>query len=146
MAFAVKTPLFPFHTWLPLAHGEAPTAGSVYLAAVVLKMGTYGWFRFVLPLFPEASLYYSPVLLFLAVLGLIYASLMAFAQTDLKKLIAYSSVAHIAFVPLGIFAFNMYGMYGGFYQTLTHGDFLLRTFSSGWIALRKNSYEGDGIL
>ena len=120
LAFAVKTPLFPFHTWLPLAHGEAPTAGSVYLAAVVLKMGTYGWFRLVLPLFPEASLYYSPVLLFLAVLGLIYASLMAFAQTDLKKLIAYSSVAHIAFVPLGIFAFNVYGMYGGFYQTLTH--------------------------
>ncbi|MCY4512916.1 MAG: NADH-quinone oxidoreductase subunit M [Bdellovibrionales bacterium] len=120
LAFAVKTPLFPFHTWLPLAHGEAPTAGSVYLAAVVLKMGTYGWFRLVLPLFPAASLYYSPVLLFLAVLGLIYASLVAFAQTDLKKLVAYSSVAHIAFVPIGIFAFNVYGMFGGFYQTLTH--------------------------
>ena len=120
LAFAVKTPLFPFHTWLPLAHGEAPTAGSVYLAAVVLKMGTYGWFRLVLPLFPEASLYYSPLLLFLAVFGLIYASLVAFAQTDLKKLVAYSSVAHIAFVPLGIFAFNVYGLVGGFYQTLTH--------------------------
>lgn len=121
LAFAVKTPLFPFHTWLPLAHGEAPTAGSVYLAAVVLKMGTYGWFRFVLPLFPEASLYYSPLLLFLAVFGLIYASLVAFAQTDLKRLIAYSSVAHIAYVPIGIFAFNVYGLVGGFYQTLTHG-------------------------
>ena len=120
LAFAVKTPLFPFHTWLPLAHGEAPTAGSVYLAAVVLKMGTYGWFRLVLPLFPEASLYYAPLLLFLAVFGLIYASLVAFAQTDLKKLVAYSSVAHIAFVPLGIFSFNVQGLFGGFYQTLTH--------------------------
>ncbi|MDE0092036.1 MAG: NADH-quinone oxidoreductase subunit M [Oligoflexia bacterium] len=120
-AFAVKTPLVPFHTWLPLAHVEAPTGASVYLAALLLKMGTYGWFRFVLPLFPEASHFYSPLLLFLACFSLIYASLMAFAQTDLKKLIAYSSVAHMAYVLIGLFSFNIYGLQGAFYQTLTHG-------------------------
>ena len=119
-AFAVKTPLFPFHAWLPLAHVEAPTAGSVYLAAIVLKMGTYGWFRFILPLFPEASLYYAPWFLFLAVFGLIYTSVVAFAQKDMKKLIAYSSVAHMSYVLLGVFAFNYLGLVGGFYQTLTH--------------------------
>ena len=120
-AFAVKTPLVPFHTWLPLAHVEAPTGASVYLAAVILKMGTYGWFRFVLPLFPEASAYYSPWLLFLAVFSLIYASVLAFAQTDIKKLVAYSSVSHMAYVLIGVFAFNIYGLQGAFYQTLTHG-------------------------
>ena len=120
-AFAVKTPLVPFHTWLPLAHVEAPTAASVYLAAVMLKMGTYGWFRFVLPLFPEASEYYAPLLLLLAVFGLIYGSLVAFAQTDMKKLVAYSSVAHMSYVLIGLFAFNIYGLTGAFYQTLTHG-------------------------
>ena len=120
-AFAVKTPLIPFHTWLPLAHVEAPTGASVYLAAILLKMGTYGWFRFVLPLFPEASHFYSPLLLFLACLSLIYASLMAFAQSDLKKLVAYSSVAHMAYVLIGLFAFNIYGLQGAFYQTLSHG-------------------------
>ena len=120
-AFAVKTPLVPFHTWLPLAHVEAPTGASVYLAALLLKMGTYGWFRFVLPLFPEASHFYSPLLLFLACLSLIYSSLMAFAQSDLKKLVAYSSVAHMAYVLIGIFSFNIYGLQGAFYQTLTHG-------------------------
>ena len=121
LAFAVKTPLVPFHTWLPLAHVEAPTGASVYLAAVLLKMGTYGWFRFVLPLFPEASAYYSPLLLFLAVFGLIYTSLLAFAQTDIKKLVAYSSIAHMAYVLIGVFSFNIYGLQGAFYQTLTHG-------------------------
>ena len=120
-AFAVKTPLVPFHTWLPLAHVEAPTGASVYLAAVLLKMGTYGWFRFVLPLFPEASAFYSPLLLFLAVFGLIYTSLLAFAQTDIKKLVAYSSIAHMAYVLIGVFAFNIYGLQGAYYQTLTHG-------------------------
>jgi len=120
-AFAVKTPLVPFHSWLPLAHVEAPTGASVYLAALLLKMGAYGWFRFVIPLFPEASAYYAPVLLFLASLSLIYSSLVAFAQTDLKKLIAYSSIAHMAYVLLGLFAFNIYGLQGAFYQTLTHG-------------------------
>ena len=120
-AFAVKTPLVPFHSWLPLAHVEAPTGASVYLAALLLKMGTYGWFRFVIPLFPEASAFYAPVLLFLACLSLIYASLVAFAQTDLKKLVAYSSIAHMAYVLIGLFAFNIYGIQGAFYQTLTHG-------------------------
>ncbi len=120
-AFAVKTPLAPFHTWLPLAHVEAPTGASVYLAAVVLKMGTYGWLRLVLPLFPEASAHYAPILLFLAVFSLIYSSLLAFAQTDIKKLAAYSSVAHMAYVLIGLFAFNIYGLYGAFYQTLAHG-------------------------
>ena len=120
-AFAVKTPLVPFHTWLPLAHVEAPTGASVYLAALMLKMGTYGWFRFVLPLFPEASHFYSPLLLFLACLSLIYSSLMAFAQSDLKKLIAYSSVAHMAYILIGVFSFNLYGLQGAYYQTLTHG-------------------------
>ena len=120
-AFAVKTPLVPFHTWLPLAHVEAPTGASVYLAALLLKMGTYGWFRFVLPLFPEASHFYSPLLLFLACLSLIYASLMAYAQTDLKKLVAYSSVAHMAYVLIGVFSFNIYGLQGAYYQTLSHG-------------------------
>ena len=121
LAFAVKTPLVPFHTWLPLAHVEAPAGASVFLAAVILKMGTYGWFRLVLPLFPEASAYYAPLLLFLAVFSLIYTSLLAFAQTDIKKLVAYSSVAHMAYVLIGLFAFNIYGLQGAFYQTLTHG-------------------------
>ena len=119
-AFAVKTPLVPFHSWLPLAHVQAPAAASVYLAALLLKMGTYGWFRMVVPLFPEASAVYGPVLLFLAVFGLIYTSLVAFAQKDMKKIIAYSSVAHMAYVLLGLFSFNGYGLAGGFYQTLTH--------------------------
>lgn len=120
-AFAVKTPLAPFHTWLPLAHVEAPTGASVYLAAVLLKMGTYGWFRFVIPLFPEASAYYAPLFLFLALFSLIYGSLVAFVQTDIKKLVAYSSVAHMAYVLLGLFSFNIYGLQGAFYQTLSHG-------------------------
>ena len=120
-AFAVKTPLVPFHTWLPLAHVEAPTGASVYLAAILLKMGTYGWFRFVVPLFPEAVGFYSPLLLFLACFSLIYSSLIAFAQKDVKKLVAYSSVAHMAYVLIGLFALNIYGIQGAFYQTLTHG-------------------------
>ena len=121
LAFAVKTPLVPFHTWLPLAHVEAPTGASVYLAAVLLKLGTYGWFRFILPLFPEASAYYAPLFLFLAICSLIYSSLLAFAQTDIKKLVAYSSIAHMAYVLIGVFAFNIYGLQGAFYQTLSHG-------------------------
>ena len=120
-AFAVKAPLFPFHTWLPLAHVEAPTAGSVFLAAIVLKMGVYGFLRFILPLFPEASLYYSPWLCFLAVFGIIYGALMALAQSDFKKLIAYSSVSHIGYCILGFFVFSHYSLSGGYYQMLTHG-------------------------
>ncbi len=120
-AFAVKAPLFPFHTWLPLAHVEAPTAGSVFLAAVILKMGVYGFLRFILPLFPEASLYYSSWLCFLAVFGIIYGALMALAQSDFKKLIAYSSVSHIGYCILGLFVFNQYSLSGAYYQMLTHG-------------------------
>ena len=120
-AFAVKTPLVPFHSWLPLAHVQAPTGASVYLAALLLKLGTYGWFRFVLPLCPEASHYYAPLLLCLASFSLIYSSLVAFAQTDLKKLVAYSSVAHMSYIFFGLFAFNIYGVQGAFYQTLAHG-------------------------
>ena len=120
-AFAIKAPLFPFHTWLPLAHVEAPTSGSVFLAAVVLKMGVYGFLRFILPLFPDASFYYSPWLCFLAVFGIIYGALMALAQSNFKKLIAYSSVSHIGYCILGFFVFSHYSLSGGYYQMLTHG-------------------------
>ena len=121
IAFAIKTPLVPFHTWLPLAHVQAPTAGSIFLAAVVLKMGAYGFLRFILPLFPEASLYYAPLVCFLSVFSIIYGACMALAQTDLKKLIAYSSVSHMGYITLGFFIFNSYALSGGFYQMLTHG-------------------------
>ena len=121
LGFSIKTPLFPFHTWLPLAHVQAPTAGSVFLAAIVLKMGAYGFLRFILPLFPEASVYYSPWVCSLAVIGIIYGALMALAQSDMKKLIAYSSVSHMGYVLLGFFAFHHYALFGGFLQMLAHG-------------------------
>jgi NADH-quinone oxidoreductase subunit M len=121
VAFAIKVPLFPFHTWLPDAHVEAPTAGSVLLAGVLLKMGTYGIIRFCLPLFPEAALELSPLISVLAVVGIIYGALVAMVQPDLKKLVAYSSVSHLGFVVLGIFAFNFQGMEGAIYQMLNHG-------------------------
>ena len=106
ISFAVKVPMWPFHTWLPDAHVEAPTAGSVILAGVLLKMGGYGFLRFSLPLFPEASQFFQPIIFFLSCVAIIYTSLVAFAQTDIKKLIAYSSVAHMGFVTIGIFSFN----------------------------------------
>lgn len=121
IAFAVKTPLFPFHTWLPLAHVQAPTAGSVFLAAVVLKMGAYGFLRFILPLFPEASAHYSTGVCFLAVLSIVYGAMMALAQNDFKKLIAYSSVSHMGYVVLGFFVFNFYSLSGGVLQMIVHG-------------------------
>jgi NADH-quinone oxidoreductase subunit M len=121
VAFAIKVPLFPFHTWLPDAHVEAPTAGSVILAGVLLKMGTYGMIRFCLPLFPEAALELSPLISVLAIVGIIYGALVAMIQPDLKKLVAYSSVSHLGFVVLGIFAFNFQGMEGAIYQMLSHG-------------------------
>lgn len=121
LAFAIKVPMFPVHTWLPDAHVEAPTPGSVILAAVMLKMGTYGFVRFVLPIFPEASQYWSTLFLVLAVVGIIYGALVAMVQTDIKKLVAYSSVSHMGYVVLGLFAFNIYGMTGGIYQMLNHG-------------------------
>jgi NADH-quinone oxidoreductase subunit M len=121
LAFAIKVPLFPFHTWLPDAHVEAPTAGSVILAGVLLKMGTYGFVRFCLPLFPETSLDAAPIIALLAVVGIIYGALMALVQTDIKKLVAYSSVSHLGFVMLGIFAFNSQGLDGAVLQMVNHG-------------------------
>jgi NADH-quinone oxidoreductase subunit M len=113
--------LFPLHTWLPDAHVQAPTAGSVILAAVLLKMGTYGLIRFCLPLFPQAAVYFAPAISVLAVIGIIYGALVAMVQTDMKKLVAYSSVAHLGFVVLGIFAMTTESMQGAVIQMVNHG-------------------------
>jgi NADH-quinone oxidoreductase subunit M len=121
LAFAIKVPLFPFHTWLPDAHVEAPTAGSVILAGVLLKMGTYGLVRFAFPLFPMAAAFFAPYLATLAVIGIIYGALVAMVQPDMKKLVAYSSVSHLGFVVLGIAAMNTQGVQGAVYQMLNHG-------------------------
>ena len=121
LAFAIKVPLFPFHTWLPDAHVEAPTAGSVILAGVLLKMGTYGLVRFAFPLFPQAALFFAPYLGILAVVGIVYGALVSMVQPDLKKLVAYSSVSHLGFVVLGIVALNEQGLQGAVYQMLSHG-------------------------
>jgi NADH-quinone oxidoreductase subunit M len=120
-AFAVKVPMFPVHTWLPDAHTEAPTAGSVILAAVLIKMGAYGFLRFSMPLLPDASRAMTPVMLMLSVIAIIYGGIICLAQTDLKRLIAYSSVSHMGFVTLGIFALNIQGVEGGILQMLNHG-------------------------
>ncbi|MFQ6099204.1 MAG: NuoM family protein, partial [Armatimonadota bacterium] len=121
VAFAIKVPMFPFHTWLPDAHVEAPTAGSVILAGVLLKMGTYGFVRFCLPLFPEASETFMPLIAVLAVVSIIYGALVSVVQPDVKKLVAYSSVSHLGFVMLGIFAFNEQGIQGAVIQMVNHG-------------------------
>jgi NADH-quinone oxidoreductase subunit M len=121
LAFAIKMPMVPFHTWLPDAHSEAPTAGSVILAGVLLKMGGYGFLRFCLPMFPEASASFAPYILWLSVIGIIYGGFLALAQTDLKKLVAYSSVSHMGFVTLGIFVFNSQGIQGAVLQMFNHG-------------------------
>ncbi len=120
-SFAVKMPMWPVHTWLPDAHVEAPTAGSVILAGVLLKMGGYGFLRFSLPMLPLASMYFAPLVLTLSVIAIIYASLVALVQEDMKKLIAYSSVAHMGFVTLGIFSFTQQGVDGAIFQMLSHG-------------------------
>ena len=121
LAFAIKVPLFPLHTWLPDAHTEAPTAGSVMLAGVLLKMGTYGMLRFCLPLFPDAARQFAPYIAVLAIIGIIYGALVAMVQVDLKRLVAYSSVSHLGFVVLGIFAFHPISIQGAVYQMLNHG-------------------------
>jgi NADH-quinone oxidoreductase subunit M len=121
LAFCIKVPLFPLHTWLPDAHVEAPTAGSVILASVLLKFGPYGLIRFAMPMFPQALLDWAPLLSLLAVIGIVYGSLVAYAQTDIKKLIAYSSVAHMGFVVLGLMMLNSRGVNGALYQCLAHG-------------------------
>ena len=121
IAFAVKVPMVPVHTWLPAAHVEAPTAGSVILASVLLKMGTYGMLRFNLALTPEASVKMAPYILILSAVAVLYGGLLSLAQNDIKKLIAYSSVAHMGFVTLGIFSFNLQGLQGGMLQMINHG-------------------------
>ena len=121
LSFAIKMPMVPFHTWLPDAHSEAPTAGSVILAGVLLKMGGYGFLRFCLPMFPEASAIFAPYILWLSVTAIIYGGYMALAQSDLKKLVAYSSVSHMGFVTLGIFVFNSQGIQGAVLQMFNHG-------------------------
>ncbi|HEX3230435.1 MAG TPA: NADH-quinone oxidoreductase subunit M, partial [Pyrinomonadaceae bacterium] len=120
-AFCIKVPLWPFHTWLPDAHTEAPTAGSVILAGVLLKMGTYGLLRFNFGLFPNASRQMAPLVITLAVIGIIYGALVAMVQPDVKRLVAYSSVSHMGFVVLGLFSFTEQGMQGALYQMLNHG-------------------------
>ncbi len=121
LAFAIKVPMFPFHTWLPDAHTEAPTAGSVILAGVLLKMGTYGFIRFAIPLFPNAAFDLLPLVSVLALIGIIYGALVSMMQPDLKRLVAFSSVSHLGYVMLGMFAFNMQGVQGSIYQMLNHG-------------------------
>jgi NADH-quinone oxidoreductase subunit M len=121
VGFAVKVPMFPFHTWLPDAHTDAPTAGSVILAAVLLKMGTYGFIRFSLPILPEASRYFVPLVVGLSIVGIIYGALVALAQTDWKRLVAYSSVSHMAMVMLGMFAMTPVGITGSIIQQINHG-------------------------
>lgn len=121
LAFAIKVPMFPFHTWLPDAHVEAPTAGSVILAGVLLKMGTYGFLRFNLPFFPQASYDFMPFIAWLSIIGIVYGALVSMVQEDLKKLVAYSSVSHLGFVMLGIFALNEYGIQGALIQNINHG-------------------------
>jgi NADH-quinone oxidoreductase subunit M len=121
LAFAIKVPMFPFHTWLPAAHVEAPTAGSVVLASVLLKMGTYGFLRFSLPLTPDASIYFAPLMIGFSIASILYGGFVALGQNDLKKLIAYSSVGHMGFVTLGIFVLNLRGIEGALMQMINHG-------------------------
>ncbi|MGH9492310.1 MAG: complex I subunit 4 family protein [Terriglobales bacterium] len=142
IAFAVKVPLFPLHTWLPDAHVEAPTAGSVLLAAVLLKMGTYGLLRFNVTLFPEQACHHAPWIIALAIIGIIYGALVAMVQPNLKKLIAYSSVSHLGFVVLGIFSFTQIGADGAVYQMLNHGVSTGALFMlAGMIYERRHTFE-----
>jgi NADH-quinone oxidoreductase subunit M len=121
LSFAIKVPMFPLHTWLPDAHTEAPTAGSVILAGVLLKMGTYGFLRFAIPLFPKAAMDAAPLISVLAIIGIVYGAIVSMMQPDVKRLVAFSSVSHLGYVMLGMFAFNMQGLEGSIYQMLNHG-------------------------
>src|SRR3954465_2193636 len=121
LAFAIKVPMFPFHTWLPDAHVEAPTAGSVILAAIMLKLGAYGFIRFAIPLYPSAAHTFAPAIIVLSLIAIIYGAIVALVQPDLKKLVAYSSVSHMGFVTLGIFVFNQQGLDGAILQMVNHG-------------------------
>lgn len=121
LAFAIKVPVFPFHTWLPDAHVEAPTPGSVILAGVMLKMGTYGFLRWTIPLFPEAAEHWAWLFLLVGTVGIVYGALVAMVQPDIKKLVAYSSVSHMGYILIGLFTFNEFGTHGGLYQMLNHG-------------------------
>ncbi len=142
IAFAVKVPLFPFHTWLPDAHVEAPTAGSVLLAGVLLKMGTYGMLRFNLALFPEQSRHNAPWIIALALIGIVYGALVAMVQPNMKKLIAYSSVSHLGFVVLGIFSFTQAGLNGAMFVMLAHGVSTGALFMlAGILHERRHTYE-----
>ena len=142
LGFAIKVPMWPFHTWLPAAHVQAPTAGSVILAAVLLKMGTYGFVRFNLPWFPEASKYFMPVMFALGVIAIIYTAMMAIAQTHIKRLIAYSSVSHMGFVTIGTFALNTEGVNGAIITMISHGLTSGALFlAAGFIYERLHSYE-----
>ena len=144
-SFAVKVPMWPVHTWLPDAHVEAPTAGSMILAGVLLKMGGYGFLRFSLPMFPEASEYFAPFIFFLSVVAVIYTSLVALAQSDMKKLIAYSSVAHMGFVTIGIFSLNEQGVAGAMFQMISHGLVSL-PYSSVWVSFMTGFIQGILML
>jgi len=142
VAFAIKVPLFPLHTWLPDAHVEAPSAGSVMLASVMLKMGTYGLVRFCLPMFPGAARQCAPWIVILAIIGIIYGALVALVQPNMKKLVAYSSVSHLGFVVLGIFSFTAAGLVGGTFVMLAHGVSTGALFTlCGMIYERRHTYE-----
>jgi len=142
LAFAIKVPMWPLHTWLPDAHTEAPTAGSVILAGVMLKMGTYGFLRFAIPLFPQVAIEATPLFMALAVVGILYGALVAMVQPDLKRLVAYSSVSHLGFVMLGIFALDPQGVDGAIYQMLNHGLSTGALFLLvGMIYLRRHTRE-----
>lgn len=142
VAFAIKTPVFPFHTWLPDAHTEAPTAGSVDLAGVLLKLGTYGFMRYGLYLFPEASVWFAPVMLTLGTIGIVYGGIVAAMQRNLKRLVAYSSVAHMGFAIVGLFALNTEGLLGSVMVMVNHGIITGALFIMlGWIYKRRHTYE-----
>jgi NADH-quinone oxidoreductase subunit M len=136
LGFAIKVPMFPFHTWLPDAHVEAPTAGSVILAGVLLKMGTYGFLRFSLPMLPDATRAFAPWVLALCLIGIVYGAMVALVQKDWKKLVAYSSVSHLGFCMLGVFALNYQGLAGGVLQMINHGISTGRCSSSSGSSTR----------